>query len=77
LRYSVNGGSPCCREAFRHLGMKNANGEYTYTGKTYMSYAKMCLDGPCDPSEGVNRSLVNKTVPKRNETVLQLSMVQC
>jgi hypothetical protein len=35
-----------------------------------MSYAKMCVDGPCDPSEGVNRSIVDKTVPRRNETIL-------
>jgi hypothetical protein len=46
------------------------NGEYINTGKTYMSYTKMCVDGPCDPSEGVHRSLVNKTIPKRTEPVL-------
>ena len=50
--------------------MKNANGEYVDTGKKYLSYAKMCVDGPCDPGEGVNRSMVDKTVPKLNETVL-------
>jgi hypothetical protein len=59
-----------CREAFRHFGVKNANGEYVDTGKKYLSYAKMCVDGPCDPGEGVNRSMVDKTVPIRNETVL-------
>jgi hypothetical protein len=60
----------CCREGFRHLGLKNANGEYVDTGKTYMTYAKMCVDGPCDPSEEVYRSMVDKTVPRRNETIL-------
>jgi hypothetical protein len=59
-----------CREAFRHFGVRNANGEYVDTGKKYLSYAKMCVDGPCDPGEGVNRSMVDKTVPKLNETVL-------
>jgi hypothetical protein len=50
--------------------VKNANGEYVDTGKKYLAYAKMCVDGPCDPGEGVNRSMVDKTVPKLNETVL-------
>jgi hypothetical protein len=59
-----------CREAFRHFGVRNANGEYVDTGKKYLSYAKMCVDGPCDPGEGVNRSMVDMTVPKLNETVL-------
>jgi hypothetical protein len=59
-----------CREAFRHFGVRNANGEYVDTGKKYLSYAKMCVGGPCDPGEGVNRSMVDKTVPKLNETVL-------
>jgi hypothetical protein len=30
----------------------------------------MCVDGPCDPGKGVNRSMVDKTVRKLNETVL-------
>jgi hypothetical protein len=60
----------CCREGFRHLALKNANGGYVDTGKTYMSYTKMCVDGSRDPSEGVNRSMVDKTVPWRNETIL-------
>jgi hypothetical protein len=59
-----------CREAFRHFGVRNTNGEYVDTGKKYLSYAKMCVDGPCDPGEGVNRSMVDKTVSKLNETVL-------
>jgi hypothetical protein len=59
-----------CREAFRHFGVRNANGEYDDTGKKYISYAKMCVDGPCDPGEGVNRSMVDRTIPKLNETVL-------
>jgi hypothetical protein len=50
--------------------VKNANGEYVDTGKKYLSYAKMCVDGPCDPGEGVNRSMVDKSVPKLNETGL-------
>jgi hypothetical protein len=50
--------------------VKNANGEYVDTGKKYLSYAKMCVDGPCDPGEGLNRSMVDKTVSKLNETVL-------
>jgi hypothetical protein len=61
-----------CREAFRHFGVRNANGKYVDTGKKYLSYAKMCVDGPCNPGEGVNRSMVDKTVPKLNETVLQV-----
>jgi hypothetical protein len=59
-----------CREAFRHFGVRTANGEYVDTGNKYLSYAKMCVDGPCDPGKGVNRSMVDKTVPKLNETVL-------
>jgi hypothetical protein len=59
-----------CREAFRHFGVRNANGEYVDTGKKYLPYARMCVDGPCDPGEGVNRSMVDDTVPKLNETVL-------
>jgi hypothetical protein len=59
-----------CREAFRHFKVRNANGEYVDTGKKYLSYAKMCVDGPCDPGEAVHRSMVNKTVSKLNETVL-------
>lgn len=35
-----------------------------------MSYAKLCIAGPCDTLEGVNKSLVDKTVPKKGETVL-------
>jgi hypothetical protein len=45
-----------CREAFRHFGVRNANGEYVDTGKKCLSYAMMSVDGPCDPGEGVNRS---------------------
>jgi hypothetical protein len=59
-----------CREAFRHFEMRNANGEYVDMGKKYLSYAKMCVDGPVRPGEQVNRSMVDKTVPKLNETVL-------
>jgi hypothetical protein len=59
-----------CRKAFRHFGVRNANEEYVDMGKKYLSYAKMCVDGPCDPGEGVNRSMVDKKVPKLNETVL-------
>jgi hypothetical protein len=59
-----------CREAFRDFGVRNAYGEYVDTERKYLSYAKMCVDGPCDPGEGVNRSMVDKTVPKLHEMVL-------
>lgn len=48
---------------------KNANEESILTGRTYMSRLKMCLDGPCQAS-GVNRSVVDQTVPKKNRTIL-------
>jgi hypothetical protein len=34
-----------------------------------MSRLKMCLDGPCQAS-GVNRSVVDQTVPEKNRTIL-------
>lgn len=61
-----------CRQGFRHFGLRNQQGEYEHTGKKYMSYAKMCVSGSCDTREGLNKSLVDKTVPKKGETVLGL-----
>lgn len=61
-----------CRQGFRHFGLQNQQGEYQSTGKKYMSYAKMCIEGPCNTREGLNKSLVDKTVPKKGETVLGL-----
>jgi hypothetical protein len=38
------------------------------TGMVYMSRMKMCLDGQGCMADEVNRSFMDKTVPKRNET---------
>ncbi|GAQ93549.1 hypothetical protein KFL_016400010, partial [Klebsormidium nitens] len=59
------------RQAFRHFGLQNRQGEYENTGMKYMSYAKMCIDGPCDSRQGSNKSLVDKTTPEKgNEVVI-------
>jgi hypothetical protein len=59
----------CCREGFRENVGKNANEEPIVTGRTYMSRLKLCLTGPCK-RVGVNKSVVCKEVPKKNETRL-------
>ena len=60
------------REAARVFGTWNEQQEFVSTGKSYMSYAKMCVAGPCDPRAGLNKNMVCKEVPVRNETRLKV-----